>query len=94
MFRQPSNFSVRTQARIIMACGIIHNFIRLHDPEDADLLDLDIEMDDNGLDGAVDPDELSAGISPAETDRADARRDDIAKAMWASYQAELQRRAM
>jgi hypothetical protein len=57
-------------------------------------LDLDIEMDDNGLDGAVDPDELSAGISPAETDRADARRDDIAKAMWASYQAELQRRAM
>jgi hypothetical protein len=94
MFRQPSNFSVRTQARIIMACGIIHNFIRLHDPEDADLLDLDIEMDDNGLDGAVDPDELSAGISPEETERADARRDDIAKAMWASYQAELQRRAM
>ncbi|KAF8205398.1 hypothetical protein K438DRAFT_1579758, partial [Mycena galopus ATCC 62051] len=97
MFRQPSNFSVRTQAQIIMACGIIHNFIRIHDPDDADL-DSDIEMDDDGLDGApcgaIDPDELSAGISPNETEWADARRDNIARAMWASYQAELQRRAM
>jgi hypothetical protein len=97
MFRQPSNFSVRTQARIIMACGIIHNFIRIHDPDDADL-DLDMEMDDGGLDSAlrgdIDPDELSAGISPNETEWADARRDNIARAMWASYQAELQRRAM
>lgn len=44
--------------------------------------------------GDIDPDELSAGISPAKTERADARRDTIAKAMWASYQADLQRRGM
>jgi hypothetical protein len=42
----------------------------------------------------VDPEELSAGISPEETERADARRAEIAKAMWTSYQAELQRRAV
>ncbi|KAF8173245.1 hypothetical protein K438DRAFT_1610970, partial [Mycena galopus ATCC 62051] len=97
MFQQPSNFSVHTQARIIMVCSIIHNFIRIHDPADADL-DSDIEMDDDGLDGAprgdIDPDELSAGISPNETEQADARHNNIARAMWASYQAELQRQAM
>jgi hypothetical protein len=81
-----------------MACSIIHNFIRLHDPDDADYdSDSDIEMDDEGVDEEsqdVDPEELSAGISPEETERADARRAEIAKAMWTSYQAELQRRAV
>ncbi|KAJ7113130.1 hypothetical protein C8R44DRAFT_593514, partial [Mycena epipterygia] len=86
MFWQPSNFSVRMQACIIMACRIIHNFIQIHDPDDADYNSKsDIEMDDNGIEGApqgdVDPEELSGGISPQETEWADARCDDTAKVM-------------
>ncbi|KAJ7438967.1 hypothetical protein FB451DRAFT_1378083 [Mycena latifolia] len=98
MFRQPSNFSVRTQARILMACGIIHNFIRLHDPDDADdNSDSEEEMEDNPLDGAsqsdIHPEDLSSGISEEETARAEEKRDIIAKAMWESYIEELERRA-
>jgi hypothetical protein len=81
-----------------MVCGIIHNFIRLHDPDDAEA-DSDDEMEDEEDTGAaaqsqVCPEDLSDGISPEETLRAEARRDNIAKAMWTSYLAEFDRRAV
>lgn len=79
-----------------MACGIIHNFIREHDPDDDDY-DSDTDMEeDEGAAFPSDalPEELSDGISEDETQRADAKRDRIAKAMWASYVEELQHRGM
>ncbi|KAJ7098428.1 hypothetical protein C8R44DRAFT_642836, partial [Mycena epipterygia] len=76
---------------VITACCIIHNFIRLHDPDDADCdLEDDMDEDNEYMQSETHPEDLSAGISPEETERADAKRDSIAKAMWESYLAELE----
>jgi hypothetical protein len=70
----------------------VHNFIRIHDPED--LLE-DEPLPDDGGDGAAaagneDDNQdrhgrLQNHVSAAERGRATARRDLIAKAMWHDY---------
>jgi hypothetical protein len=99
MFRQPTNFPPAIQARIIVACCNIHNFIRLHDPDDDSYdndEDSDYTMDDEESEGGeeVNEEDLAWGIAAEETQRAEAKRDEIAMAMWRSYQAELQRRGV
>jgi hypothetical protein len=81
----PPEVDMVWQARLPAALAAIHNFIRDHDP-------LDIEADD----GLFDPDpgahtgELADGLPrAAERERANNRRDDIARQMWAQYQAYL-----
>ena len=93
MFRQPSNFPPAIQAKIIVACCNIHNFIRLHDPDD-DSEDNDDSMDVEESNGGeqVNENDLAWGITMEETRNAEAKHSEIAMAMWESYQAELQRR--
>jgi hypothetical protein len=76
------------QARIPAALAAIHNFIRIHDPDE--------------LEGFVDAEDIEEGFFAgglaegqtrmAEKRRANARRDRIAAEMWEQYQAELQER--
>jgi hypothetical protein len=76
------------QARIPAALAAIHNFIRIHDPDE---LEGFIEADD--IEPGFFAGELAEGQTrTAEKKRANTRRDEIAAAMWEQYQAELQER--
>lgn len=77
------------QARIPPALCAIHNFIRIHDPQD-------IENFADVVDGYGD--EAGSGtlaehaVTQAEKERAGAKRDAIANQMWEDYQALLRER--
>ncbi|KAF8871546.1 hypothetical protein BD779DRAFT_1453842, partial [Infundibulicybe gibba] len=95
-----AEYDLRTQAKIPCALAALHNYIRIHDPDDATGGDSDAE-ESNNLDipniahyeADVDvSDDLGAHISTAEKERAAARRDNIAMAMWDDYQRELEAR--
>jgi hypothetical protein len=71
------------QARIPPALCAVHNFIRVHDEDEIDEFAPDL-YDRNPGDFYG---ELAAGPAiRAEKERADTKRDDIAQAMWESYQ--------
>ncbi|KZT62025.1 putative nuclease HARBI1-like protein, partial [Calocera cornea HHB12733] len=78
-----SEYPIATQAQIVPACAVIHNFIRTHDAEDIPELDAEEEVD------LLTPREVE-GTRGRSADRgalarANRRRDTIADAMWASY---------
>lgn len=86
------------QAKIPIAIGLTWNYIHINDPDDtSEFLE---EEDDAITQTQMDPLTseadlaLRAGITRAESQRAARKRDEIAKAMWADYQAELRRRRM
>jgi hypothetical protein len=76
------------QARIPAGLAAVHNFIRIHDPDE--------------LEGFVEADDVERGFfagdlaegqtMTAEKRRANTRRDAIAVEMWEQYQAELRER--
>ncbi|KAJ7085377.1 hypothetical protein B0H15DRAFT_783006, partial [Mycena belliarum] len=88
-------YSAQTQAKIPCALAALHNFIRIHDPDD-------FSDDGPGQGGPRNPtftlreidgdnrrefpeEELGRFVSPAEKARAEAFRDGIAQEMWAQY---------
>jgi hypothetical protein len=76
------------QARIPAALAAIHNFIRIHDPQELEGF-AEAEDTERGFFAG----ELAEGQTrTAEKRRANTRRDQIAVAMWEQYQAELQER--
>jgi hypothetical protein len=76
------------QARIPAALAAIHNFIRIHDPDE-----LDGFLESGDLEPGFVSGDLAAGRTrPAEKRQANERRDTIAAEMWAQYQAELEER--
>jgi hypothetical protein len=84
----PAEIGMDLQARIPAALAAIHNFIRVHDPEE-----LASFADSEDLEPGFVSGELAAGQTrTAEKRRANTRRDEIAAAMWVQYQAELERR--
>lgn len=93
-------YSASTQAKIPCALSALHNFIRLHDPDD---------FADDGpghggprnttftlreMDGderrEFPEEELGRFVSPAEKARAEVFRDEIARKMWEKYELEDQ----
>ena len=72
----------------------LHNFIRIHDPTDEGQLTTGNATGVTGVSERPTPneEELHNYISRAETNRATAKRDQIAKEMWASYQQILTER--
>ncbi len=78
-------------AKIVPACGVIHNFITTHDPADqpepweGEVAFL-TSSDTAGAPG-------TGNVGGAETHRATKKRDTISKAMWLSYQEALAVRA-
>ena len=82
-------YSLEIQARIPSALAVIHNFIRLHDPEEG-TLEGDIDASIHGHFG-----ENSNPHAPAPVeDEVDARRDRIAQAMWDDYKRVCEERGI
>lgn len=77
------------QARLPPALAALHNFIRIHDPDEI----VDILPPDN-----VDIEATGALATElpgrAEREQANHRRDLIARDMWNQYQEELHRRGL
>ena len=84
----PAEIDMASQARIPPALAAIHNFIRVHDPEELASFAESESFEPGFISG-----ELAAGqTSPAERRQANTRQDEVAAAMWVQYQAELQQR--
>ena len=84
----PAEIDMDLQARIPAALAAIHNFIRVHDPDELASFTESADLERGFVSG-----ELAAGQTrAAEKRRATMRRDEIAAAMWVQYQAELQQR--
>lgn len=83
-------YSLNIQAQIPTALCAIHNFIRVHDPDEATLSEVaDFFVDDNSGSG-FNP----AGSAEEVESEASMKRDQIAEAMWDDYQHVLAQRAM
>jgi hypothetical protein len=87
-------YSVATQAKLVPALAVLHNFICTHCPSADNIqhyqdnftpLGGDLEQDYE----QVVPDHYGSDIGSAEAETAAARRDQIAEAMWTSYQEVL-----
>ncbi|KAF8815798.1 hypothetical protein BYT27DRAFT_7070751, partial [Phlegmacium glaucopus] len=97
-----AEYSIHTQAKIPGAIAALHNFVHVHDPDD--LAEEDGDNSDDSDDEEtphrqpheipITPENLGGHISQAEKDRASAKRDEIAKAMWEKYVEELRIRNM
>lgn len=90
-----AEYALPIQTKIPAAIAALHNFIRTWDPDD--LATEDGDSDDNAADNGgnhpnipITPENLGGHISAAEKTRASAKRDEIAKAMWADYIEEVQ----
>jgi hypothetical protein len=84
----PAEISMDYQARIPAALAAIHNYIRIHDPDE-----LAGFAEANDMEPGFFLGELAEGQTrTAEKRRANTRRDGIAAEMWQQYQAELQER--
>jgi len=84
-------YNEETQAKFIPAMGILHNFIRIHDPYDEarDRRGSSMSASATGETHQQQLEELGFEITIEERDRAGGQRDRIAKRMWIDYQAEL-----
>lgn len=105
---QGTEFPLKTQTTLILAFLVIFTFNRIYDEESDDDFeperDARIAMRETMEQGEsfasrmrqLDVEEtgaLSGSVTPLEKNRADTRRDQIALAMWQSYQEELTRRS-
>jgi hypothetical protein len=91
----PPEYSVKVQAQIPSALSAIHNFIKIHDPNDGEIHDLG---DSEYSSSTPNPgDDRVRQINYAEDDDIDDdvnhRREKIAQDMWDSYQRVLEDRA-
>jgi hypothetical protein len=87
VLNKPIEYPIKDQAKIVQATCVIHNFIRIHDPDDVPNVEERL-VDDLEVDRAS----LVGSVSRAERDQASRKRDQIAQMMWASYQEVAQRR--
>jgi len=79
-------YSIEVQAKIPSALAALHNFIHIHDPDDwnEELLHPTSHATPNH--NQVAPADLGGYISHAERERSSVKCDEIAMAMWASYE--------
>lgn len=83
-------YSRGVQAKIPAALAFLHNFIRHHDPFDEAEENSDRDSIKPPEQQDINPEELGKYVTQAERNRASAKRDEIAKAMWADYEKEVQ----
>lgn len=95
IFSAPPEYSMAIQAKLVQALCVVHNFIRIHDPQDMpmrDTMDDDLEGSDDDNDNRQNFGSLGTMSSPAHRSQAEVFRDAIAKEMFADYKRELNRR--
>jgi hypothetical protein len=84
-------YSLAVQTKLVPALCVLHNFIRVHDPDDeGDLDDKDNDEAEANHPQVVQAapwraEDLGHSITSAERERAARKRDNIAEAMWAQY---------
>lgn len=85
-------YNLEVQARIPVALSALHNFIRIHDPDEGSVSDID----DNYVSNDADRNDTTPGLGAEAEGReeVDARRDQIAEEMWADYQRICQERGI
>ncbi|KAG9218342.1 hypothetical protein CCMSSC00406_0007287 [Pleurotus cornucopiae] len=83
-------YSLKKQAKMVLALCVLHNFIRVHDPQDLDGATLEDLNNYRQQSHTPTTDDYSTHISHEERDRANDFRDRIAKQMWEQYQQYLQ----
>ncbi|HEV7737059.1 MAG TPA: transposase family protein [Chlamydiales bacterium] len=90
MFREPNDFPIHTQGQIASAICILHNFIRIHDPNDMDEDEESTQQENGGREHGISRDTSQIrGISRRELQEAEKHRDNMANAMWQQYQVYL-----
>ncbi len=77
-----AEYSISTQSKTVHALCVLHNFIRVHDPDDMDLTTQD---EITCTPHAAEAGDFGGEIGSAEQKAALSRRDSIAKAMWHDY---------
>lgn len=65
ILRSPSFYPIKTQNRIILACCLLHNFIRREMPDDIPSEEIDMEEDNIQDEENID-DDLITNIEPSE----------------------------
>ena len=87
---ETNEYPMATQAKIVTACGVMHNFICTYDPE---------QVLEPGEPAVVDTSPADAravygtgNIGGPETSRASKQREEIVKTMWLAYHQELEKR--
>jgi hypothetical protein len=89
ILRTPSEYSMETQTRIILACCTIHNFVRTIEGEKADtLLETEKQSTVPDVQPVVAYPEGSTGSTSKKMDKF---RDELAQKMWDQYQEYLAR---
>ena len=91
IFSKPVEWPVETQAKLVQVLAVVHNIIRLYDPQD-NLSNEVIASEERIIQAADNVGTLGRELSTAERDEAELFRDHIASEMWDSYQDELARR--
>ena len=76
-------YSLETQTLLISAICVLHNFIRIHDPNDFDGINMNTELERRAP--RRNPEDFGRSITAAERTRAGQKRDEIAQAMWTQY---------
>jgi hypothetical protein len=77
-------YNLATQAKMVPAICVLHNFIRIHDVDDIPTANDTHIQAEQPLMPIMEG--LGGDISTAERNRATELRESIAKAMWESYQ--------
>ena len=77
-------YNLTTQAKMVPAICVLHNFIRIHDVDDIPTANDTHIQAEQPLMPIMEG--LGGDISTAERNRATKLRESIAKAMWESYQ--------
>ena len=82
----PQEYDLKTQAQLVCMLTVVHNFMKLHDPDDPLFKDknigseLDLEGDDTTTTQAT-----GSQREPLEAKRVMVHRDKIAHVMWKDY---------
>lgn len=89
IFSKPTEWPTTTQAKLVHALAVIHNIIRVHDSGDM----MNIGKNYLAPEGeSVDSGTLAGELSAADKASAETMRDNIATAMWQSYQLWLSKK--
>ncbi|XP_027083749.1 uncharacterized protein [Coffea arabica] len=81
------NFYMSTQISIVIACCALHNFLRMHQPEDAHFQRFeseDVHLNEEPEIGGLVPQPFALNVSPTELAEWKAKRDYIATQMYAA----------
>lgn len=83
MLTASSEYSLKTQAKLVHAICCLHNVIMTHDPDDVFAEEVVVETSAPAAQDGT----LGGPISQTECDDASDERDRIAQEMWVQYQS-------